>query len=41
MRNESVNIVLSNCVLNLMQDSEKLKVFSEIYRVLRGALGST
>ena len=35
MRNESVNIVLSNCVLNLMQDSEKLKVFSEIYRVLR------
>jgi SAM-dependent methyltransferase len=35
MANESVDIVLSNCVLNLVKDSEKRKVFSEIYRVLR------
>jgi len=33
--NESVDIVLSNWVLNLVKDSEKGKVFSEIYRVLR------
>ena len=27
--------MLSNCMLNLVKDSEKRKVFSEIYRVLR------
>jgi SAM-dependent methyltransferase len=33
--NESVDVVVSNCVLNLVRDSEKCKVFAEIYRVLR------
>jgi SAM-dependent methyltransferase len=33
--NESVDVVVSNCVLNLVRDSDKRKVFSEIYRVLR------
>jgi SAM-dependent methyltransferase len=28
-------VVVSNCVLNLVRDSEKRKVFAEIYRVLR------
>jgi hypothetical protein len=33
--NEGVDVVVSNCVLNLVRDSEKRKVFSEIYSVLR------
>jgi len=33
--NESVDVVLSSCVLNLVRDSDKRKVFAEIYRVLR------
>jgi len=33
--NESVDVVVSNCVLNLVRDSDKRKVFSEVYRVLR------
>lgn len=33
--NESVDVVVSNCVLNLVKDSEKHKVFGEIFRVLR------
>jgi len=33
--NDSVDVVVSNCVLNLVGDSDKRKVFSEIYRVLR------
>jgi arsenite methyltransferase len=37
--NEYVDVVLSSCVLNLVRDSEKRKVFGEIYRVLRGRAG--
>lgn len=33
LQNESVNVVLSNCVLNLVPD--KQKAFDEIYRVLK------
>jgi ubiquinone/menaquinone biosynthesis C-methylase UbiE len=33
--NESVDIVISNCVLNLVRDSDKRKVFNEVYRALR------
>lgn len=32
---ESVDVVVSNCVLNLVGQDEKAKLFSEIYRVLR------
>ncbi|MGH7781228.1 MAG: methyltransferase domain-containing protein, partial [Candidatus Binataceae bacterium] len=32
---ESVDVAVSNCVLNLVKDSDKRKVFSEVYRVLR------
>jgi arsenite methyltransferase len=31
----AVDLVLSNCVLNLVSDSEKTKLFGEIFRVLR------
>lgn len=33
--NESVDVIVSNCVLNLVKESEKEKLFSEMYRVLR------
>jgi arsenite methyltransferase len=32
---ESIDVVVSSCVLNLVRDSEKRRVFSEVYRVLR------
>ncbi len=32
---ESVDIVLSNCVLNLVQPADKEKLFSELFRVVR------
>lgn len=32
---DSVDVVVSNCVLNLVKDSEKEKLFAEIYRVLQ------
>lgn len=32
---ESVDVVVSNCVLNLVQDEEKRRLFAEIFRVLR------
>lgn len=32
---ESVDVVVSNCVLNLVQDSDKRQLFEEIFRVLR------
>lgn len=32
---ESVDLVLSNCVLNLVADTEKRQLFGEIFRVLR------
>ena len=32
---ESVDIVISNCVLNLVPDAEKEKLFREMYRVLK------
>ncbi len=31
----SIDVVVSNCVLNLVRDEEKKKLFSEIYRVLK------
>ncbi len=31
----SVDVVVSNCVLNLVQDSDKRQLFGEIFRVLR------
>lgn len=33
---ESVDLVLSNCVLNLVDNSEKTRLFREIHRVLKG-----
>ncbi|MEM8709719.1 MAG: methyltransferase domain-containing protein, partial [Planctomycetota bacterium] len=33
--NDSVDVVLSNCVLNLVDSAEKPKMFSEIHRVLK------
>jgi arsenite methyltransferase len=33
--NDSVDVVVSNCVLNLVPDSQKPQLFSEIYRVLK------
>ena len=33
--NNSVDVVVSNCVLNLVQESEREKMISEIYRVLK------
>jgi arsenite methyltransferase len=35
MPDQSVDVVLSNCVLNLLPDSEKPAVWKEIARVLR------
>jgi SAM-dependent methyltransferase len=35
VRDESVDVVVSNCVLNLVGDEEKEKLVSEIFRVLR------
>jgi SAM-dependent methyltransferase len=32
---DSVDLVISNCVLNLVPDSEKPRLFGEIYRVLK------
>ncbi len=32
---DSVDVVVSNCVLNLVQDTDKRQLFSEIFRVLR------
>lgn len=32
---DSVDVIVSNCVLNLVKDTEKEKLFSEIYRVLK------
>ncbi len=32
---ESVDIILSNCVLNLVRDADKPKLFGEMYRVLK------
>jgi len=32
---ESIDVVVSNCVLNLVQDEEKRQLFAEIFRVLR------
>jgi arsenite methyltransferase len=32
---ESVDVVVSNCVLNLVRDEEKRQLFTEIFRVLR------
>ncbi|GIW41331.1 MAG: methyltransferase [Candidatus Binatia bacterium] len=32
---ESVDVVVSNCVLNLVRDEEKERLFAEIFRVLR------
>lgn len=32
---ESIDVVLSNCVLNLVADHEKKSMFNEIYRVLK------
>ncbi|MFQ5662841.1 MAG: methyltransferase domain-containing protein [Terriglobia bacterium] len=33
--NESVDVIVSNCVLNLVRDSDKRKLFAELYRVLK------
>lgn len=33
--NDSVDVVVSNCVLNLVQESEREKMIAEIYRVLK------
>ncbi|MCI0624441.1 MAG: methyltransferase domain-containing protein [Acidobacteria bacterium] len=33
--NDSVDVILSNCVLNLVRDSDKSKLFAEMYRVLK------
>jgi arsenite methyltransferase len=35
MVDESVDVVVSNCVLNLVDDAEKRQLFHEIFRVLR------
>jgi arsenite methyltransferase len=35
INSESVDVVVSNCVLNLVRDTDKHKVFRQIYRVLR------
>lgn len=32
---DSVDVVVSNCVLNLVKDSDKQKLFAEVYRVLK------
>lgn len=33
--NDSVDVIISNCVLNLVKDTEKPKLFAEMYRVLK------
>jgi ubiquinone/menaquinone biosynthesis C-methylase UbiE len=33
--NESVDVVISNCVINLLSDSDKPQIFKEIFRVLK------
>jgi SAM-dependent methyltransferase len=35
VRDESVDVVMSNCVLNLVESRSKRQLFSEIFRVLR------
>lgn len=32
---ESVDVIISNCVLNLVKDADKEKLFAEMYRVLK------
>ncbi|HKZ52065.1 MAG TPA: methyltransferase domain-containing protein, partial [Candidatus Acidoferrales bacterium] len=34
---DSIDVIVSNCVLNLVKDTEKKKLFSEMYRVLKPA----
>ncbi|MDA2914848.1 methyltransferase domain-containing protein, partial [Acidobacteriia bacterium AH_259_A11_L15] len=33
--NNSVDVIISNCVLNLVRESDKEKLFAEMYRVLK------
>ena len=35
LADESIDVVVSNCVLNLVQDNDKRQLFGEIFRVLR------
>jgi SAM-dependent methyltransferase len=35
VRDESVDVVVSNCVLNLVENAKKEQLFAEIYRVLK------
>jgi len=35
VEDESIDVVVSNCVLNLVQDADKHTLFAEIFRVLR------
>lgn len=35
IQNDSIDLVVSNCVLNLVDDAAKKQLFAEIYRVLR------
>ncbi len=35
VESDSIDVVVSNCVLNLVANAEKLQLFREIYRVLR------
>jgi len=35
VRSQSVDLVLSNCVLNLVRDSDKEQMFAEVYRVVK------
>ena len=35
IKNNSIDLVVSNCVLNLVQDSDKTKMIDEIFRVIK------
>lgn len=35
IQDKSIDLIVSNCVLNLVADEEKFKLFSEMYRVLK------
>ncbi|MCX7769720.1 MAG: arsenosugar biosynthesis radical SAM protein ArsS [Proteobacteria bacterium] len=35
IKNDSIDVVVSNCVLNLVRDEDKKELFREIYRVLK------
>jgi arsenite methyltransferase len=35
VRDESIDVIVSNCVLNLVRDEEKKKLFREMHRVLK------